>query len=129
MSVMKPGAISSVPPTAIIRPSATSLPGKRRSAKRLVEAPPGAATLVAKQQGAEQRVGEQQRQGRQHPDRLADLDDHVELRDRDDDEEARDDRSRWSCRKPRPDCLSARARRSGRGRGGGRLLELGQRRR
>ena len=61
--------------------------GEAALGEGLVEAPPGAAALVAQQQRAEQGVGEQQRQRRPDPDQLADLDDHVELDDRDDDEE------------------------------------------
>ena len=110
MSVTKPGVSSRVPPTAIIRPSATSRPGKRRSVDRLVEAAPGAAALVAQQQRAEHRVGEQQRQGRQHADQPADLDDHAELDDRDDDEEDYEQghgSGRRARRRPRPRSSSA----------------------
>ena len=91
MSVTKPGVSSRVPPIAISRPSATSRPGKRRSASGGVEAAPGAAALVAQQQRAEHGVGEQQRERRPDADQRADLDDHVELDDRDDDEEDDED--------------------------------------
>ena len=42
---------------------------------------------MADQERAEDGVGQEQRQRRQYPDRFPDLDDHVELDDRDDDEE------------------------------------------
>ena len=54
---------------------------------RLVEAAPGRAALRAGQLGAEDAVDEQDRERRADPDRPAHLDDHVELRDRQDDEE------------------------------------------
>src|ERR1700709_994966 len=63
------------------------LAGEAALRERLVEAAPGTATLVFEQEGAEQGVGQEQAQGRPEADRFADLDDHVELRDRDDDEE------------------------------------------
>ena len=69
------------------RPVGDLLAGEAALRERLVEAAPGAAALVFEQERAEQGVGEQQCQGRPDPDPLADLDDHVELRDRDDDEE------------------------------------------
>ena len=87
MSVTKPGVSSRVPPTAIISAVCDLAAGEAPLGERLVEAAPGAAALVAQQQRAEHRVGQQQRQGRHDPDRLADLDDHVQLDDRDDDEE------------------------------------------
>ena len=46
------------------------LAGEAALGERLVEAPPGAAALVAQQQRAEQRVGEQQRQRRPDADQL-----------------------------------------------------------
>ena len=61
--------------------------GRPAALQRLVEAPPRRAALRAHQQRAEDRVGDEERDRPPHPDRLADLDDHRQLGDRDDDEE------------------------------------------
>ena len=68
---------------------------RRRAARgeRLVEAPPGRAALRAHQHRPEDRVGDQQRDRPQRADRLPDLDDHVDLRDRDDDEQQDQERA------------------------------------
>src|SRR4051795_7026552 len=55
--------------------------------ERLVEAPPRDPPLRAHQQRAEDRVGDQDRDRPPDADLLADLDDHGQLRDRDDDED------------------------------------------
>ena len=55
--------------------------------QRPVESDPGGAPLVSEQQRAEQRVEEQQRDGGTRTNRLTDLDDHVELRDRHENED------------------------------------------
>jgi hypothetical protein len=47
---------------------------------------------MAQEHGAEQGIEEQQHQRRDQADRLADLDDHVELGDRDDDEDQDDEK-------------------------------------
>ena len=55
--------------------------------QRPVESDPGGASLMAQQQRAEQSVEEQEGERGTRPDRLADLDDHVELRDRHENED------------------------------------------
>ena len=55
--------------------------------ERLAERRPCPAALRAQQPRAHDRVDDQERHGRQGADRLADLDDHVDLRDRHEDEE------------------------------------------
>ena len=86
-SVMKPGVSRNAPPRITIAPSKTSRVGYPALGQRLVEAPPRGPALGAQQRGAEEAVEDQQRDRRQHADRLADLDDHVELGDRQDDED------------------------------------------
>ena len=87
MSVMKPGVSSSAPPRMIIAPSKTSRPGHPALGEGAVEALPRRPALRAGERGADEAVHDQQRQGGQDADRAADLDDHVELRDREHDEE------------------------------------------
>ena len=52
-----------------------------------VEPDPRGASLLAEEHRAEDRVGQEEDERRDQADRLADLDDHVELRDRDEDED------------------------------------------
>ena len=96
MSVMKPGVSSSAPPKMTSAPSMTSRAGDAARGERAVEAQPRRAALRAHEQRAEDRVEDQQRDRRQDPDRLADLDDHVQLDDRDDDEEQDEQQQPWS---------------------------------
>ena len=91
MSVMNPGVIRNAPPKITSTPSmhlAVRHPARR---ERLVEAPPDGAALRAQQQRAEHGVGGQQQDRPDRADRVADLEDHVQLRQRDHDEE-RDER-------------------------------------
>ena len=87
MSVTNPGVSSRVPPTAIITPSATSRAGKRRwasaSLKRLQAPRPwwrSSSEPSTASASSRARVG-------RTPIASPDLNDHVELDDRDDDEE------------------------------------------
>jgi hypothetical protein len=59
-----------------------------------VEALPSGAALGASQGGADEPVDDQQRQSRKDADRLTDLDDHVDLGDRQDEEEQDQDEHR-----------------------------------
>ena len=86
-SVMNPGASSNAPPRMIIAPSKVSWAGTRPVGERQVEALPGRPSLRAGQRRAGEAVEDQQHQRRHDPDRIADLDDHVDLRDRQDEEE------------------------------------------
>jgi hypothetical protein len=96
-TIARVGGISSSRPTMSVRQQGAAdhdqqtvddlLAGEASLRQRLVEAAPGAAALVFEQEGAEQGVGQEQCQSRPEADRFADLDDHVELRDRDNDEE------------------------------------------
>ena len=88
MSERKPGVSSSAPPNSTNAPSITSRAGARpacsASLKRRQTAPP----LRAREHRAEDRVRDgEQRDRPPHADRLADLDQHRQLGDRDDDEE------------------------------------------
>ena len=87
-SVMNPGVSSSAPPTMIIAPSKTSRCGDPPLGERLVEAPPRGAPLGAQQQRAPRMLSSSRSASvGSTPIALPDLDDHVELDDRDDDEE------------------------------------------
>ena len=88
-SVTKPGVSSSVPPTRISAPSASSRAGIRRLVERLLQRRPGPAALVLHQPAAQEPVGDQQQDRPPGADDLADLDEHVDLDDRQHDEQQR----------------------------------------
>ena len=86
MSVMNPGVSRSAPPRMIAAPSKTSARDPALL-QRVVEAgarPPGSASAGARRRGGCRGSAARSLPGR---DLAAHLDDHVELRDRDDDEE------------------------------------------
>ena len=87
MSVMKPGVSSSAPPKITSAPSITSRAGGRPRRSASLKRRHVRAALRAQQQRAEHRVGDQQRDRPPDADQLADLDEHRQLGDRDDDEE------------------------------------------
>ena len=99
MSVMKPGVSRNAPPRMIRTPSITSRWGILPGRERLLEAQPCAPPCQRQQARADDRVGDQEQDRPQRADRLADLDDHVDLRDRHDDEEQ--DEQEASIQKPR----------------------------
>ena len=96
MSVMKPGVIRNAPPKITITPSSTSRCGIRPAAivslNRRHTARP--CDLSSSEPISESSDEEQDRQ--RHADRLADLEDHVQLGDRDDDEYEDQDQERHS---------------------------------
>ncbi len=75
-SVMKPGIISSTPPTRT-RARRRSPPGRRAArGYRGRQPPPGRAPLRAKRPAPQRPAGDQQQQRVEHPDRLGHLDRH-----------------------------------------------------
>lgn len=84
MSVTNPGVSSSVPPTRINAASASSLPGIRPVSVDVRSAFQAHAALALDQPGAERALDQQHADRRPAADHLADLDDHVDLDDRDD---------------------------------------------
>ena len=87
MSVMKPGVSSRVPPITIITPSATSLPGKRRCASASLKRRQAPRPWWRSRNEPSRASASSRARVGQTPIACADLDDHVELRDRHDDEE------------------------------------------
>ena len=84
----KPGVSIRVPPIRISAPSASSRAGIRPVCSAVAQRLPGAAALAPDQPGAEDAVDDEQQDRPPGPDHLADLDEHVDLDQRHDDEGA-----------------------------------------